>query len=70
MTPKEKAIELYNKFWDVYQHDPVAHECAVICVDEILEALNLLHPIRQNKDLIKYYKEVKQKINKLLNQQL
>tara|TARA_R110000787_G_scaffold77883_1_gene170927 strand:+ start:999 stop:1190 length:192 start_codon:yes stop_codon:yes gene_type:complete len=63
MTAKEKAIELYNKFWDAYQHDPVAYECAVICVDEILEALE--HHAWQNKDWIKYYKEVKHEINKL-----
>ena len=37
LNAKEKAIELYNKFWDVYQHDPVAQECALICVDELIE---------------------------------
>jgi hypothetical protein len=69
MTAKEKAIELYNKFWDAYQHDPgkkrglPAYEGAVICVNEILEALE--QHTWQNKDWIKYYKEVKKEINKL-----
>ena len=63
MTAKEKAIELYNKFWGAYQHDPVSHECALICVDEILEALE--HHTWQNKDWVRYYNEVKEEINKL-----
>tara|TARA_R110000803_G_scaffold90987_1_gene158385 strand:- start:28 stop:228 length:201 start_codon:yes stop_codon:yes gene_type:complete len=66
MTPKEKALELYNKFWDAYQHDPVAHECALICVDEILETIPeevmSYKPFMMNTD---YWEEVKQEINKL-----
>jgi hypothetical protein len=45
MTPKEKAIELYNKFLnpsgDTYLYGMLEHEsakeCALIAVDEILE---------------------------------
>ena len=66
MTPKEKAIELYEKFY--YQlpstladkvQDCAAHECALIAVDEILKCDDI--------DIYgrKYYKEVKQEIEKL-----
>ena len=57
LNAKEKAIELYNKFWDVYQHDPVAQECALICVDEILLAESNYYP-----NEIDYWIEVKHEI--------
>ena len=60
MTAKEKAIELVNKYEPkiVYINNI---ECALICVDEILE-------IESNKiysSEIGYWQEVKQEINKL-----
>ena len=58
MAAKEKAIELYEKMWDVYQHDPVAKECALICVDEILEFHDRID--------VKYWNEVKQEIINLI----
>ena len=67
MTAKATAIDLVNKFqwkWDIARMSLVnSKQCALICVDEILEALE--HHTWQNKDWIKYYKEVKQEINKL-----
>tara|TARA_R110001606_G_scaffold319613_1_gene466543 strand:- start:2259 stop:2450 length:192 start_codon:yes stop_codon:yes gene_type:complete len=63
MTSKEKASELYEKMWGVYQHDPVAIECALICVDEIIEALRIND--WQNRLVIDMYEEVKQELNKL-----
>jgi hypothetical protein len=47
MTPKEKAIELYNKFLnpsgDTYLYEMLEHEsakeCALIAVDEILNTI-------------------------------
>ena len=46
MTPKEKAIELYNKFLnpsgDTYLYGMLEHEsakeCALIAVDEIIDS--------------------------------
>jgi hypothetical protein len=70
MTSKEKALELVDTYCrakldngiiGIYQ--PLAKQCALICVDEILEALE--HHTWQNKDWIRYYKEVKEEINKL-----
>jgi len=69
MTAKEKAIELFNKYWkfcNELSHDKnktLAELMAITCVDEILEALE--YNTWQNKDRIRHYKEVKEKINKL-----
>jgi hypothetical protein len=69
---KEKAEELVNRFGDFspnkgYLCLPVAKECALICVDEIIEAL------KDSTDFIfeetslqwEYWKKVKTKLQKL-----
>jgi len=66
MTPKEKAIELVDKFAriDGYQDSidlskcEFEKQCALIAVDEILNLLSY-------GTAIKYWKEVKQEIEKL-----
>jgi hypothetical protein len=79
MTPKEKAKELYDKFYFVnsesvelitgeYEmlfslHESDAKQCALIALDEIIEALELNS--WQNIKQIKYYQEIKQEIEKL-----
>ena len=70
MTPKEKAKELFEKFYLVREINEVcilsnysAKQCALIAVDEIIESYktkNLIYP----KEII-YYEEVKQEIKKL-----
>jgi hypothetical protein len=68
MTPKEKAEKLYNKYapymleWDGVDKWAVK-ECALISVDEVIEALHEHH--WQNRIIIDYWQEVKQEINKL-----
>jgi len=62
MTPKEKAIELYEKMLRV-EYPLAAKHCALIAVDEVIEALHEHH--WQNRNVIEYYKEVKQEIEKL-----
>ena len=63
MTPKEKAEELLNKFNNPdTTHYPYVHnaqQCALIAVDEILQQ------ILWDKAAVKYWKEVKQEIDKL-----
>ena len=75
MKPKEKAIELVNKFidyvncWDDESADPnytkaynYAKQCALIAVNEIMEYLDVIllpNPFAQ------YWQEVKQEIEKL-----
>jgi hypothetical protein len=74
MTPKEKAIEILDKFmehtveWDnvtEYAFDSEYHakKCALIAVDEILEALHEHH--WQNRLIIDFWKEVKHELEKL-----
>ena len=71
MTAKDKAKELVDRFCkhqsDDYPNsdeDYHAKQSALICVDEILESLwNVGHSF--SNDEIKYWKEVKQEINKL-----
>ena len=67
MTPKEKAEELANKYWDLnYGWDGVTNvkwskEGALIAVDEILEALESIdNPTAVA--LCYWYHEVKQEI--------
>ena len=72
MTPKEKANELGNKFYQgsPFDYDKQGHleeikrakERALICVDEIIESIR--HIIGE-KLRVEYYLEVKQEINKL-----
>ena len=69
MTPKEKAKELIDKFDVKYQyelitgsfpvsmHDSVIKQCALNCINEILESCYL-----ENEN---YWKEVKTEIEKL-----
>jgi len=83
MTPKEKAIELVDKFYQLfplkkdvisiygtlsweYDNWVQAKQCALIAVDEIIEAnpiiFRLDNTIMSNKS---YWQEVKQEIEKL-----
>ena len=70
MKAKNKAQELVERF-TLHQSDDYpnsdedyhAKQCALICVDEILESLwNVGHSF--SNDEIKYWKEVKQEIKK------
>lgn len=63
MTPKEKAIEIWYKFYDLDIDPTVAKMGALISVKDTIEALE--HNTWQNKDYINYYNEVKQEIEKL-----
>jgi hypothetical protein len=76
MTPKEKAEELYNKFLnpsgDTYLYGMLEHEsakeCALIAVDEILEALgykSLSDSPYTTLEARQYYLQVKQEIENL-----
>jgi len=63
MTPKEKAKELVDKFSDIttgWNFIEAAKECALICVDEILNGSRLYY-----FEDYSYWKEVKEEINKL-----
>jgi hypothetical protein len=64
MTPKEKAIELFDKYdYILYKeyNNLEAKHCALIAVEEILEVGNVI--ISYN--VTDYWEEVKQEIEKL-----
>lgn len=76
MTPKEKAKELYNKFYNasdgagipVYKNkQAVAKACALIAVDEVLGISYFEESqMSEDDDLYKnYWKQVKTEIEKL-----
>ena len=74
MTPKEKAIELYNKFLnpsgDTYLYGMLEHEsakeCALIAVDEILNSNPNYPEFKENEGTpIRYWEVVKQEIEAL-----
>ena len=64
MTPKQKAIELYNKFYiskistNSFRKEE-SKNCALICADEIIELR------KKDQSNYEYWISVKQEINKL-----
>jgi hypothetical protein len=64
MTPKEKAFELYFKFYrDIIADNDKAKQSALIAVDEIIKNDKENYGI--NGFVFEYWKEVKQEIEKL-----
>ena len=70
MTPKEKAIELVDRYYSLFSIElentvdiTEAQKCALISADEVLNALD--ENQWQNKLFIDYWYEVKQEIEKL-----
>lgn len=58
MTPKEKAKELFDKFYDLPIIYAQAKDCALIAVDEILNEIVYY-------DQAEYWNKVKQEIQNL-----
>jgi hypothetical protein len=79
MTVKEKAKELFDKFYQeapldeikFYSNDVMAKSCALIAVDEILKNnLEYLRDVGLHNDValnidLSFWEEVKHEINKL-----
>ena len=83
MTPKEKANELIEIFKNetdgiaAYNYDNVNIQCALICVDEIIQTIGRLKAITpmfggrpfysdiNNEEIKNYWKEVKQEIKNM-----
>ena len=72
MTPKAKAIELYNKYMQMPfpTHTDRAKQCALIAVDEIIEFMEADDFDSDtcywaNHSKMQYWIEVKQEIEKL-----
>jgi hypothetical protein len=71
MTPKEKAKELYDKFYmaipsdEMGLSDEAAKQCALIAVNEILKAVNNPDETYLMKHSVNYWTEVKQEIENI-----
>ena len=73
MTPKDKALELYNKYEQLGRDftrgvsmKEFAKQCALMAVDEILLIAPMMHMEGfGNLTIREYYKKVKQEIEKL-----
>ncbi len=79
MAPQEKAQELVNKFYGyiLYENESVysekmlrvfkikAKNCALISVDELLEADWFIPTLKDKNEWTSYWQEVKQEIENL-----
>jgi hypothetical protein len=65
MTPKEKAIELFEKMYEYAIFDEAAKQCALIAVKEMLTWFKAHSYSNKNYDAFVFYNEVKQEIEKL-----
>jgi hypothetical protein len=64
MTPKEKAIELVEKFIKTNGNSFFAKDCAIIAVDEIINTIKGYYDYPYT---IKFWQEVKQELDNLKN---
>ena len=65
MTPKEKAIDLFDRYYELVSYPTpnwrsITKQCAIIAVDEVLRAA-----FYAKDDVYDYYMEVKLEIDKL-----
>jgi hypothetical protein len=72
MTPKERAIDLYNKFYDlatvvieIRVKKYVTKQCALIAVDEIISEFGTYYKVNIDDKYVSYWKKVKQEIENL-----
>lgn len=61
MSPKDKAIEIYNKFYGIPLYVLSVKQCCYILIDEILQADEFMMSEKQEK----FWLDVKNEINKL-----
>lgn len=70
LKPKEKAKELYTKFFATYSNNQMTNkrmalEMANTCVDEIILELKRLFGYKKSDKSHPYWEEVKEYLNKL-----
>ena len=70
MTPKEKAIDLFFKYFKLVKYPTlnwrsISKECALIAVDELIEYSSYGLPDMEGVFYDKYWVEVKEEIEKL-----
>ena len=65
MTPKEKAVDIFYKYFEATNNHYIAKECALIAVDEILSELTEIPYGLEYLNRLNYWLEVKQETEKL-----
>ena len=65
MTPQEKAKQLYGKYYSIPLYIKTVKECCHIAVDEIIANIEPSVSMDVISARIKYWKQVKEEINKL-----
>ena len=58
MSPSEKAIELYNKFYGIPLYIKTVKQCCHILIDEILQADEFMMTEKQEKFWLNFNKEI------------
>jgi len=61
MTPYEKALEIKER----YHSALTTKDCALVCVDEIIEAVKFLHYGIEYINVRDYWAEVKEELEKI-----
>lgn len=65
MTPKEKAIEIYNKFYGIPLYIKTIKQCCYIVVDEIIKEYGTYYKIEVDEKYVSYWEQVKIEIEKI-----
>ena len=60
MTPYERALQLKESF----NHALTTRDCAMVCVDEIIDAIDW-HEFEVPNERLNYWQQVKEEIKKL-----
>ena len=60
MTPYERALQLKESF----NHALTTRDCAMVCVDEIIDAIDW-HEFEVPNERLNYWQQVKQEIKQL-----
>jgi len=64
MTAKEKAKELVNKFIQINGNSFFAKECTLLCVNEIIDAIDW-HEFETPNKQINFWLDVRKEINSM-----
>jgi hypothetical protein len=65
MTPQEKAIEIYNKFYGIPLYIKTIKQCCNIVIDEVIANIEPSVSMDVISARIKYWEQVKIEINNL-----
>lgn len=66
MTPSEKASYLYMKYYGIPLYVKTVKQCCYYAIDEIIANLESLESSEVINERIKYWKEVKEEVGKMI----